>query len=597
MNDIRYPGMGSIVGSEGVTFRVWAPNAEKVFVMGGFNDWQEEEIFLEHEADGYWSIFVENAKSGDEYKYVIINGEKKLHRNDPYAKKMTHSNGNSVIIDLYQDWEDHQFKPCSFNELVIYELHIGTFNREGLEEGKAGNFYTAAEKLDYLRDLGINAIELMPVMEFPGDYSWGYNPSHPFAIETSYGGPEGLKHFIHEAHIRGMAVIMDVVYNHFGPSELDMWQFDGWEENGKGGIYFYNDHRAATPWGDNRPDFGREEVRNYLRDNALMWLEAYQCDGLRFDATAIIRLLDTHNPSEKIQLVEGFNFLKDLNSEIREKHPHKILIAEDLKADSIVTAPVEINGLGFHSQWGVGFAHAIKRILTETMDEHRNLQHVVEVLFKSFNNDSFQRVIFTESHDEVANGSSRLPEEIQPGQADGEFAKKKSTLGAITLFTTPGIPMIFQGQEFITHGAFGDDIPLDWTRVASFNGIHQMYQHLIHLRKASDPKSRGLTGQDMALFHQNQESLVLGYGRIHQEAADQPVLVVLNFSSETLYGYRMGLDYDGSWRVLFNSGWRGYDEDFSEVDLVEVNAGEPFEDKPYSIMVDIPAYGGIILGR
>lgn len=594
----KYPGMGAIVGNEGVTFRVWAPHAEKVFVMGTFNDWKDEEYPLEHEADGYWAIFVENAGNGDEYKYVLINGEHKLSRNDPYARKMTHSSGNSIVYHAEKSQEDHHFQLPPFNELVIYEMHIGTFhNKENIENG-VGDFYSAVEKLDYLRALGINAIELMPVMEFPGAKSWGYNPSYPFAIESDYGGPDGLSHFIKEAHLRGIAVLMDVVYNHFGPRDTDLWQFDGWQENDKGGIYFYNDYKSVTPWGDNRPDYGREEVRNYLRDNALMWLEAFQCDGLRFDATAYIRFVEGGDLKERTELEEGYRFLQHLNAEIREKYPKKILIAEDLKADSIVTADIAQNGLGFHSQWGLGFNHSIKRALLEIEDDHRNLQEVVEALFFSFNNAAFQRVIYTESHDEVANGSSRLPEEIQPGQADGEYAKKKSTLGAIALFTAPGIPMIFQGQEFLTDSYFNLETPLDWQRHSEQSGITRMYTDLIHLRNGRNGDTIGLTGSLTDTFHFNQDSLVLAFQRVHFEHQNSPVLVILNFSNQLHQGYRIGLPHEGIWKVRFNSGWKGYDEDFSEVDLVEVQS-EPFEMEgfPFSILVDLPQYGGVLLSR
>ncbi|MCH6232867.1 alpha-amylase family glycosyl hydrolase [Cognataquiflexum rubidum] len=597
METIGNMGMGAIVGSNGVTFRVWAPNANKIFVMGSFNGWNEDEFELEHENEGYWAVHVESASEGDEYKFVIYNGEMKITKNDPFARKVTNSVGNSVVIDLYKDWNDHQYRLPSFNNLVIYELHIGTFNRQGLNEGEVGNFYTAAQRLDYLRDLGINAIEIMPVMEFAGDQSWGYNPAHPFAVESAYGGPEGLKHFIFEAHSRGIAVIMDVVYNHFGPSDIDLWQFDGWKENDLGGIYFYNDHKAKTPWGENRPDYGRKEVRNFLRDNAMMWLGAYQCDGLRLDATAVIRFLENENPHNHAILEEGYQFLQQLNGEIRSKFPGKILIAEDLKADPIVTSDIKLNGLGFHSQWGLGFVNHLRRVLLEIEDKHRNLQLVVESLFFSFNNDVFQRVIFTESHDEVANGAARLPEEIQPGEADGEYAKKKSTLGAITLMTAPGIPMIFQGQEFITHGTFTDTEPLDWERQSVFNGISRMYQDLIRMRNGRDQALIGLTGQLTETLHFNQETLVLAYSRGHRDHRDRPVVVVLNFSHQNYNDYKFGVPHGGRWHVKFNSGWQGYDEDFAGTEILAVEADGPFEGKPHSILVGLPAFGGIILIR
>src|SRR5262249_46719083 len=140
-----------------------------------------------------------------------------------------------------------------------------------------------------VRDLGFNAVQIMPSDEFPGTTSWGYNPSDIFAIEESYGGQDGLRRLVDAAHARGIAVFFDVVYNHFGPDDLDLWRFDGWSQDGGGGIYFYNDWRRGTPWGDTRPDYGRGEVRQFLRDNVLHWLEACRLDGLRWDATGWIR--------------------------------------------------------------------------------------------------------------------------------------------------------------------------------------------------------------------------------------------------------------------------------------------------------------------
>ena len=205
-----------------------------------------------------------------------------LSRIDPYARKVTNSTGNGIIYDPQAfDWGDDTFTIASWNELIIYEMHIGTFHVK--EKGHPGTLDSAIEKLPYLRELGINAVEVMPIMEFSGDFSWGYNPSHPFAVESIYGGPDAFKRFVKAAHEHGIAVIVDVVYNHFGPSDLDLWQFDGWSENEKGGIYFYNDRRSSTPWGETRPDYGRGEVRQYLRDNALMWFEEYHADGLRWD--------------------------------------------------------------------------------------------------------------------------------------------------------------------------------------------------------------------------------------------------------------------------------------------------------------------------
>ena len=208
-----------------------------------------------------------------------------LSRIDPYARQVTNSVGNGVVYDPAAfDWGDDAFEMPARDDLVIYELHVGTFSAK---DDRRGTFDTARRRLGYLRELGVSAVQVMPPFEFAGDISWGYNPAHLFAIESSYGGPDAFKRFIRDAHAHGIAVIVDVVYNHLGPSDLDLWRFDGWSEGDGGGIYLYNDERAMTPWGATRPDYGRGEVRTFLRDSAMTWLEEFRCDGLRFDSTRL----------------------------------------------------------------------------------------------------------------------------------------------------------------------------------------------------------------------------------------------------------------------------------------------------------------------
>lgn len=235
------------VDNDQLCFRVWAPHAKAVALYGSFNDWKKRsKIKLQAEEDGYWSVETDKLQPGDEYKYLIQSQEGNwLERNDPYSKVLTNSAGNSIVYFDEFDWEGDEFHMPNWNDLVIYEMHIGTFHVT--EEDKPGTFDTAIEKLDYLKDMGVNCVEVMPINEFAGDYSWGYNPAYPFAVEEAYGGPDGFKRFVKEAHKRGIAVLLDVVYNHFGPSDLGLWQFDGWQENDKGGIYFYNDWRSDTP--------------------------------------------------------------------------------------------------------------------------------------------------------------------------------------------------------------------------------------------------------------------------------------------------------------------------------------------------------------
>ena len=216
-------GMGAIVRPNGITFRVWAPHAQSVAVVGSFNSWKAVAADrLADEGNGFWSIDSDRAHVGDEYRYEIKNG-KTFTRIDPYARAVTSSNGNGIIYDpLAFHWKS-EFTPPPLNDSVIYELHVGSFYHSGKKAEKAhpGTFEDAVKKLPYLKDLGINVIEVLPIHEFPGDLSWGYNPAHLFAVESAYGGPDGFKTLVDSAHKQGIAVILDVVYNHVGPDDCE----------------------------------------------------------------------------------------------------------------------------------------------------------------------------------------------------------------------------------------------------------------------------------------------------------------------------------------------------------------------------------------
>jgi 1,4-alpha-glucan branching enzyme len=409
------PGMGSVPYEQGVTFRVWAPNADSVAVAGTFNEWSTQTHPLTQEGGGFWSADVDGVKGGDGYNYVIVHQGTELRpwRPDPYARAMASSVGASLIDDPDYDWGREPFRMPDWDEMVIYELHIGTYNDE--PGGGPGGLAGVTERLGHLVDLGVTAIQVLPPAEFPGGFSWGYNPSAIFAVETDYGGPQALRNLIREAHERGLAVLCDVVYNHFGAADLGTWRFDGWHHTGKGGIYFYNDWRDRTPWGHTRPDYSRPEVRRYLQDNALMWLEQFRFDGLRWDATSYIRNVDG-NADPGTDLPDGWRLLRQINSEIDARQPWKISIAEDMQNNAWLTKSTADGGAGFDTQWDTGFVHPVREALTRLRDEDRDLHAVRAAVEHRYNDDPLQRVIYTESHDEVAklNGKSRLTEDIAP---------------------------------------------------------------------------------------------------------------------------------------------------------------------------------------
>ncbi len=584
--------MGPLPHEKGTTFRLWAPHADSVGIVGDFNEWKENLHELTHEGDGYWAIDVSEAKTGDHYKYVIKNGQHTLFRIDPYARQVTNSVGNSLIHDPNFDWQDSdRFHIASWNELVIYEMHIGTFHDE--PGGGPGTFAGVQEKLPYLRELGVNAIQLMPPMEFAGGFSWGYNPSLPFAIESDYGIPADLKRLVKAAHEAGIAVILDVVYNHMGPSDLDLWQFDGWQENNNGGIYFYNDHRAETPWGHTRPDYGRPEVRQFLRDNALMWLQEYHIDGLRWDATAFIRDVRGNDTDPGSELPQGWSLMQWINHEMKGHSPGKISIAEDLRNNEWLVKSEGEGGAGFGAQWDSQFVHPVREAIITGKDEHRNMEAVSQALTHRYNNGAFSRVIYTESHDEVANGKARVPEEIWPGNSEHWFAKKRSSLGAVLVLTAPGIPMIFQGQEFLEDKWFSDTDPLDWQRAQRLANFVQLYRDLIHLRRNNAGHTKGLTGPHIHVYHVNQFAKVLAYHRWQDGGPDDSTIVVVNMSNQSFEDYCIGFPAPGRWHLRFDSHGAHYDEAYTGQLSADVEAIEgEYDGQPCNGRLAIAPYSG-----
>jgi 1,4-alpha-glucan branching enzyme len=591
--------MGAIPLDGATRFRVWAPNASRVSVVGEFNDWAADADVLEKEDGGMWTKEVKGATAGDQYQFEITNGERKFRKNDAYAREIHAQTALSVVYADNYEWKSAPFKIPNWNELVIYELHVGTF--AGGPFGNPGRFDQVIGRLSYLKNLGINAIEIMPPMAFPGERSWGYSLTNPFAVEASYGGPDGLKRLVDAAHAEGIAIILDVVYNHFGPDDLDLWQYDGWSENGKGGIYFYNDHRAWTPWGENRPDYGRGEVRQYIRDNAMMWLEEFHVDGLRFDSTLFIRNTRGDNNNPETDIPEGWSLMQWLNDEVHQHFPNCITIGEDLMQNPWLTKPTSEGGAGFAAQWDSAFCHPVRSNIIVIEDQWRAVNDVARAVQFRYNEDPIQRIIYSESHDEVANGKARVPQEINPDDTAGYYARKRSTLGAGLVLTTPGIPMLFEGQEFLENGWFRDDKALDWSKQKAFQGINRMYRDLVHLRRNLHGNTKGLTGPFVRVLHVNDNDKVLVFHRWAEGGPKDDVIVVASFADRTVEdGYRIGLPHGGKWTIRFNSDWKGYSPDFHDVSNPEgqiVAEKTPYDECDYSGTVSLPPYGFLILSQ
>jgi maltooligosyltrehalose trehalohydrolase len=416
-------------------FSVWAPNATTVHLLSG----EGEPRAMNKQDFGYFTLTVEGIKPGARYKYRL--NEKEDYPDPASLSQPEGVHEASEAIDLKEfKWADNDWKGVPLQEMIQYELHTGTFSSRG-------DFRGVIEKLDYLKDLGINTIELLPVAQFSGTRNWGYDGVYPFAVQNSYGGAKELMALVNECHNRGIAVIMDVVYNHFGP-----------EGNYTGNFGTYFTDRYTTPWGQSINFDGEysDGVRNYFIQNALMWCRDFHMDGLRLDAVhAIFDFSARHIMQE---LAENIAWL---SSETGRQH---YLIAESHLNDVRYISPVYKGGYGLSAQWSDDFHHALHTLVTGEKKGYymdygspHQLSKAIKDAFvfdgaysefrkKTYGNSTQtnpgeQFVIFSQNHDQVGN---RLHGERLISLTDFETAK----VIAGTLFLAPNIPMLFMGEEY-----------------------------------------------------------------------------------------------------------------------------------------------------
>jgi len=486
------------------------------------------------------------------------------------------------------NWTNDAPVPSSLNNLVIYELHIGTFYNPNSASGGQGKFTDATNRLDYLASLGVNAVEVMPIADFPGSASWGYNPSDLYAADNDhYGGPDGLKAFVKACHARGLAVFLDVVHNHYGPSSLDLWDFDGWAGNnaaGGGGIYFFqsNTNLQDTPWGTTRPDCSSNQVCSFIQDNFTMWLSECHLDGFRWDTPYTL----IHGDDNSYLPAAG-NLVTAINAMIHTNYTGKLSIAEDL-----------YDSFGFDSTWDTTYPYNVTPVLTNTVDANRSLTTIVNALEydQRFGGAAgSNRVAFLESHDVVGdlNDGVRLVTAIDPVTPTSYRARKLSLLGMALTFTAPGVPMIFQGQEMLENQQFSTGRPVDWTKTNTYSAIVRCYRDMIGLRRNFDGGCSGLQGDQISILVQDSNDQLLAYRRWRSSSPTQDVVVVANLSGTARTNYLMTFPRTGPWYMHFNSDSTNYSSDFSNIgtNLVVTAPGGN------SVVLTIGPYSALVLSQ
>lgn len=545
--------MGATVLGQGaarqVLFRVWAPNAAKVSVLGDFNNWRGEAMQPDPQRAGHWIFTSRRARPGDAYQFDLDG----LQRRDPHARAVIQEENKAIIVDPrdFRWGTADGWKMPPKDDLVMYEMHVGTF-AQGIP-GSAPPFERAIKRLPYLKALGVNCIQLMPVNEFNGTRSWGYNPGDIFAIESSYGGGESFKKFIQACHTNGIAVLLDIVHNHYGPENVAVWQFDQRLPGDDGGIYFYSDaDRAKTPWGP-RPDFSRPEVRSFIVDSIKMFLTEYRLDGFRWDSVHNIRYVQDGARSN----ADGDRLLTEANEWMRKNHPNALRIAEDHAFDG--------GGVGFEAQWNSAF-QSILSTLVRGDDSQRDLALLASELERL---DGFQWVVFAECHDSAGdlNRHHRLPTYIDPAKPDSLHARALALVAGGIALTVPGFPMLLQGFEMHDTDDFSDRTPIPWARAQSTHkGIVRANADLIHLRRDLKGFTPGLKGEELRVIHLDNDAKVIAYSRRQRNAPrDRATVVVINLSGQPLKNYGVRFPASGAWFCHFNSGQNIYAKDFDNL--------------------------------
>jgi len=597
------PGWGSNpyqnASGTGVTFRVWAPHATNLFVRGTFNGYSSTATPMGQEQtngapDGVWSVDVPGVTNLSQYKYYIGYSGSNFWKHDPRSRWVVAPGSGSGNNDIYYNptlfnWNGDSLAPLASNSLFIYELHMGTFPAGS----SPSRFVAATNKLVYLKNLGVNAVEIMPIHEFGNSgNSWGYDPAQLFAVDNAqYGGPDAFKTFVQACHRYGIAVLLDIVHNHYGPNDLDMWNFDGWSGSnsvGGGGIYFYetNVNLEITPWGDTRPNFSSNQVCSFIQDNVTMWLNEYHLDGFRWDSVYTI----THDNAGNY-IPDAGNLMTGINGMIHTNYNGKISIAEDV-----------YDSFGFDSAWDTAYPADVTPVLTNTVDADRNMTTIEDAVLYNVSyggTAGFGRVVYLESHDVVGdlNGGQRLVTAIDPVTPNSYRARKLSTLGSAFTLTAPGIPMIFQGQEMLENEAFDSATNVNWSKTNTYSYIVKFYSDLVNARLNSQGYTPGLEGNQCAMLDVDNINKVVAFDRWNSANTNQNAVVVGNFTSNALSNYSLKFPSAGNWYVQLNSDSTNYGPDYENIGSAVVTAAVSPPANTPSGAVTIGPYSALILSQ
>ena len=588
---------------EGVHFAVWAPNAQRVSVVGDFNSWDGRCCPMRSlSGSGIWEIFIPQLTVGCQYKFEILSRQSNeiSVKTDPYGQQFEFRPQTAAIVvdENSYKWSDSQWMTDRKEHdwmreaMSIYEVHLGSWRRDAQQ-----NFLNykdlAIELVDYVKEMGFTHIELLPITEHPLDMSWGYQTTGYFAPTSRHGTPDEFRHFVDICHQNNIGIILDWVPAHFPKDAFALANFDGTA------LYEHEDPRKGEhrDWGTLIYNYSRNEVKNFLLASANFWLEEYHLDGLRVDAVASMLYLDYSREADDWipnmyggnENLEAIDFMRQMNTITHEQHPGTVVIAEESTSWPQVTRPTWTGGLGFSMKWNMGWMHDILSYMQQDpvhrMHHHDNLTFGMLYAFS-------ENFVLPFSHDEVVHGKGSMLNKM-PGDDWQKFANLR--LLYTLMFTYPGKKLLFMGCEFGQGIEWNFDQGLEWHILdyPAHNGLKTLVKDLNKIYKSHpalfqhDFENEGFEWIDC---HDVNHSIV-SYRR---KTADEEIIVILNFTPVVRENYRIGVPNEGYYTEIFNSDSNFYDG--SNRGNGNIHSEQtPWMNLPHSVNLTLPPLAGIVL--
>lgn len=578
---LTHAPVGATVVPGGVVFKVWSPSRTAAHVRGQFNSWGLTNPLTK--VGEHFIGFVAGAGAGQRYKYFFNNA---TWATDPRAPAVVPTDSyNAVIVnqDSYV-WQNPGFSPRPLDELVVYQLHVGTFAGRNDPAGSAPNpsrYIDVAARAAALADLGVNAVMLNPIHEFPGDFSGGYNTITPWALESKLGTPDQFKQMVDALHARGIAVMVDVVWNHISVTDNVLWNFDGTQ------LYF-DSTPVDTPWGS-QCDFDKTGVRDYYLDSAEYMLSEYRLDGFRVDA--VMYLTDSGlTPHWGV----GQTFIRGVNDLRSRRHADKHTIAELYIDNRWATDPTS-SGLGFNAQYHNEFKEAVRSAIFAAALGSPNMARIASVIDGQGVGVQGSNVMnYFELHDDCwpLNGHQRAVRTIDTtAPHDDTFARGRTLIGNALALLSRGVPAIVQGTEWLEDDGW-EASKIDWSHRTAYSGVYGFYRDLIRLR-TTEPAL--FANAPLTVYHLNDSLDVMAFERY--EIGGKSFVAVINLSNADRVGYRLGLPRDGRWSVAMNSEsttYGGAGGGPAGALTVEAIAATSY---PRSAVLDLPARSVLLLAH